>query len=250
MSTQSIEKTSVHTPEKTLTSVSNIDTLSHGSMMASSIAVGNRLNLPERKPFQWILKRFLDILGSGLGMILLSPLLLIVSIAICVETPGPLIYKQKRVGLGGRKFNMYKFRSMRQNADEMLAQLLDKNETNAAMFKMFNDPRVTKVGRFIRKYSIDELPQLFNVLKGDMSLVGPRPPIERELNAYESWHFYRFSTLPGLTGVWQVSGRSRIQEFDTVVKMDYQYIDEWNVFLDIKLILKTFPVVFGGMDTA
>jgi exopolysaccharide biosynthesis polyprenyl glycosylphosphotransferase len=209
-----------------------------------------RMDLRREKPVQWFLKRIVDVLGSGLGLIVLFPLLLMVALAIKLESPGPIIYKQQRIGFRGRKFNMYKFRSMRQDADALLAQLLEKNETNNGMFKMFNDPRVTKVGRFIRKYSIDELPQLFNVLKGDMSLVGPRPPIVRELKHYDSWHYYRFTTLPGLTGIWQVSGRSRIKEFDTVVKMDYHYINNWNILLDLKLILKTVPVVLGGLDTA
>ena len=206
--------------------------------------------ISESKPFQWFLKRLLDVFCSLLGLLALSPLLLLVALAIKLESPGPIIYKQRRVGFKGQFFDMYKFRSMRQDADAMLAQLMAQNETNNGMFKLFNDPRVTRVGRFIRKYSIDELPQLFNVLIGNMSLVGPRPPIDRELQYYKDWHYVRFSTLPGLTGLWQVSGRSRIKEFDTVVQMDTRYIKEWNMLLDIKLILKTFPVVFGGMDTA
>lgn len=214
------------------------------------IFLAESYDLRKRKPAQWFLKRCIDISGSLFGIVMLFPLLAAVALAIKLESPGPVIYKQKRVGLRGQIFEMYKFRSMHQNADAMLTQLLEQNETNEAMFKMFNDPRVTRIGRFIRKYSIDELPQLFNVLKGDMSLVGPRPPIQREVTQYKNWHYLRFATLPGLTGLWQVSGRSRIKEFDSVVKLDYQYINEWSLWLDIKLILKTFPVVLGGMDTA
>lgn len=249
MSTQSLEKTTPAGLEKALTQVSLPDfSIKNGT---PAIAPSMReTDLKREKPIQWFLKRVIDIFGSSVGIIVLSPLMAIVAILIKFESPGPIIYKQKRVGFKGRQFNMYKFRSMRQDADELLDQLLEKNETNNGMFKMFNDPRVTKIGRFIRKYSIDELPQLFNVLKGDMSLVGPRPPIVRELKHYENWHYFRFSTLPGLTGIWQVSGRSRIKEFDTVVKMDYHYINNWNVLLDMKLILKTVPVVLGGMDTA
>lgn len=214
------------------------------------IFLAENYNLEKRKPLQWWIKRQVDFWGSLAGLLVLSPLLLLVALAIRLESPGPVIYRQKRYGLRGRTFEMYKFRSMRLDAEKELEQLLDRNETNGGMFKMFNDPRVTRVGRFIRKYSIDELPQLVNVLKGDMSLVGPRPPIEREVRNYKNWHFLRFATLPGLTGLWQVSGRSRVQEFDDVVKMDYQYINDWNLLLDFKLIFKTFPVVLGGMDTA
>lgn len=202
------------------------------------------------RPIQWALKRLIDIVGSLVGLILLSPLMLGVALAIRMETPGAVIYRQERIGFRGRRFYMYKFRSMRQDADQLFTQLAEQNETNGGMFKMFNDPRVTRVGRFIRKYSIDELPQLYNVLKGDMSLVGPRPPIVRELAHYSGWHYFRFATLPGLTGLWQVSGRSRIQEFDTVVRLDCQYIANWNCWLDAELLLKTFRVVLAGMDTA
>lgn len=214
------------------------------------IFLAESFDLKKRRPLQWWCKRMVDITGSLAGLLVLSPLLAATAVAIKLESPGPVIYKQKRYGLRGRQFDMYKFRSMRQDADAELEKLLAYNETNAGMFKMFNDPRVTRVGRFIRKYSIDELPQLFNVLKGDMSLVGPRPPIEREVRNYKNWHYLRFATLPGLTGIWQVSGRSRVKDFDSVVKMDYQYINEWNLLLDFKLIFKTFPVVLGGMDTA
>ena len=255
MSIQSLEKTSITTLEKTLNNVieeaeQRQSLPSEAETLPSYQHFVENYDLPETKPIQWLFKRTLDIACSFTGILALSPLLIFVALAIRLESKGPVIYKQRRVGYKGQMFNMYKFRSMRQDADALLEQLLEKNETNGGMFKLFNDPRVTKVGRFIRKYSIDELPQLFNVLKGDMSLVGPRPPIDRELKHYKDWHYLRFKTFPGLTGLWQVSGRSRIKEFDTVVKMDVHYIKEWNILLDIKLILKTVPVVFGAMDTA
>lgn len=220
------------------------------SEIPNPIFLASSYDLRKVKPIQWTFKRLIDVSASGLGLLCLMPFLLLVAAAIRIESKGPVIYKQKRIGFQGKMFNMYKFRSMKQDADKMLDSLMEKNETNTGMFKMFNDPRVTKVGRFIRKYSIDELPQLVNVVKGDMSLVGPRPPIEREVETYKNWHYFRFATLPGLTGLWQVSGRSKIKDFDTVVKMDYQYINSWNLGLDLKLLLKTFPVVVGGMDTA
>lgn len=254
MSIQSMEKTAIDSLEKAFASVTIADSelarLCPDPAPNRIAMLEESLALPKNKPVQWFVKRMIDVTCSTLGLLALSPLLLAVALAIRLESKGPVIYKQRRVGYKGRLFNMYKFRSMRQDADAMLEQLLTKNETNGGMFKLFNDPRVTRVGKFIRKYSIDELPQLVNVIKGDMSLVGPRPPIDRELKFYEDWHYLRFTTLPGLTGIWQVSGRSRIKEFDTVIKMDFHYIKEWNVLLDLKLILKTFPVVFGGMDTA
>lgn len=207
-------------------------------------------DLKKLKPVQWYLKRSVDLTASLLGLLALAPFLLIVAAAIRLETPGAVIYKQKRIGLHGKTFFMYKFRSMKQDADQQIAQLMAQNQTGKGMFKMFNDPRVTRVGQFIRKYSIDELPQLFNVLKGDMSLVGPRPPITRELQHYKNWHYFRFATLPGLTGLWQVSGRSTIKDFDSVVKLDYQYINTWSLAQDFKLLLKTFPIVLCGRDTA
>jgi exopolysaccharide biosynthesis polyprenyl glycosylphosphotransferase len=215
-----------------------------------AIPLQHAYDLEKQKPVQWFLKRLLDVSASLTGLLILLPFLLLTALAIALESEGPILYKQKRIGLKGRDFEMYKFRSMRVDADQELQKLIQQNQTNDGMFKMFDDPRVTRVGKFIRKYSIDELPQLLNVLKGDMSLVGPRPPIEREVRAYKEWHFIRFSTLPGLTGLWQVSGRSDIKEFDTVVKMDFQYIREWSLLLDIKLLLKTFPTVLSGKGAA
>jgi exopolysaccharide biosynthesis polyprenyl glycosylphosphotransferase len=212
--------------------------------------IASTYDISQIKPYQWMVKRCFDFLASTMGLLAITPLMLAVATAIRLESPGPVIYQQKRIGMNGKTFNMYKFRSMRQDADDILPQLMEKNEMGQGMFKLFNDPRITKIGKFIRKYSIDELPQLFNVLRGDMSLVGPRPPIQSELQHYKHWHYFRFATLPGLTGLWQVSGRSKIKEFDHVVKMDYQYINNWSLWLDLKLILKTFPVILGGLDTA
>ena len=157
-----------------------------------------------------------------------------------------LFFRQQRVGLNGRIFNMYKLRSMYVDAEERKKELMDRNEMNGLMFKMENDPRITRVGRFIRRTSIDELPQFFNVLKGDMSLVGTRPPTVDEYRQYESHHKRRLSMKPGITGLWQVSGRSDIENFEDVVKLDVQYIDHWSLGLDLKLLCKTVAVVFAG----
>ncbi len=187
------------------------------------------------------MKRAIDILGSIVGIILFSPIMLATVIAIKVEDfKGPVIFKQLRVGQNGRQFYIYKFRSMYTNAEEKKKELMKLNEMkDNLMFKMKNDPRITKVGRFIRKTSIDELPQFFNVLLGDMSLVGTRPPTLDEVNQYERKFWRRVSIKPGITGMWQVSGRSKITDFEEVVALDTIYIDQWSILLDIKIILKT-----------
>ncbi|MDD9795158.1 sugar transferase [Priestia megaterium] len=193
-------------------------------------------------------KRTLDIVLTSVGLILLSIVFLIISIAIKIEDPkGPVLFSQKRIGKDGKEFNMYKFRSMVTDAEAKLQELLKHNETSGAMFKMKNDPRVTKVGRFIRKTSIDELPQLFNVLKGDMSLVGPRPPLPREVAEYNEYHKQRLLVTPGCTGMWQVGGRSNIG-FEEMVELDLYYITNQSNLLDCKIILKTFKVLFGSND--
>lgn len=206
--------------------------------------------MQNKKPIQQKIKRFIDIIASFLGIIFLMPLFIIVAALIKLDSRGPVFFKQERLGQFGKKFHMYKFRSMVPDAEEKLVTLLEHNETNEGMFKMTEDPRVTKVGKFIRKYSIDELPQLFNVLIGDMSLVGFRPPLESELNSYKTWHYIRFASLPGITGIWQTSGRSRIKDFDKVIEMDYKYAQTWNISLDLKLLYKTIPVVISGKDAA
>lgn len=190
-----------------------------------------------------IIKRIFDIVGGLVGTIISAPIILITAIPLLIESPGPLIFKQQRVGKNGRLFNIYKLRSMYVDAEERKQALMKENKMNGLMFKMDNDPRITKVGKVIRKLSIDELPQFWNVLKGDMSLVGTRPPTVDEFEKYESHHKRRLSLKPGITGMWQVSGRSNIKDFEDVVALDCEYIDNWSVFLDIKILLKTVWVV-------
>lgn len=193
-----------------------------------------------------ILKRFFDILGAVVGLLFFMILYPFVALAIKIDSRGPVLFKQTRVGKNGRHFSMYKFRSMYIDAEERKIELSDKNEVEGLMFKMENDPRVTRVGKFIRKTSIDEFPQFINILKGDMSLVGTRPPTLDEFEKYSAHYRRRLSMTPGLTGMWQVSGRSDISNFDEVVKLDLEYIDNWSLALDIKILFKTFGAVLKG----
>lgn len=194
---------------------------------------------------QLFLKRLMDIVGASIGILLTSIVALFTVAAIKLESPGPAIFAQNRVGLNGRTFKLYKFRSMCIDAESRKEELQKFNQVEGGlMFKMKNDPRITKVGGFIRRTSIDELPQFFNVLKGEMSLVGTRPPTIDEVSKYENYQRRRISIKPGMTGMWQVSGRSSIMDFDEVVRLDTKYIDEWSILLDIKVILKTVLVVF------
>ncbi len=190
-----------------------------------------------------LVKRLIDIVGSVIGLLLTGAVGLILAPFLLMESPGPLIFKQKRVGVNGRIFDFYKFRSMYADAEERKKELMQQNEMQGLMFKMENDPRVTKVGAFIRKTSIDELPQFWNVLKGDMSLVGTRPPTIDEYQQYSYYQKRRISFRPGITGLWQISGRSDIKDFDEVVKLDLEYIDNWSLVLDFKIIFKTVGVV-------
>jgi exopolysaccharide biosynthesis polyprenyl glycosylphosphotransferase len=192
-------------------------------------------------------KRALDVIASFLGLVILSPILLIVAILIKLESKGPAIFSQSRIGLNGKEFKMYKFRSMVQNAEELKEKLAKQNEMSGPMFKIKNDPRVTKVGKFIRKTSIDELPQLLNILKGDMTLVGPRPSLPREVEKFESWMLKRLEVKPGLTCYWQVSGRNNIDFYDWM-KLDLKYVNDMSFWLDIKLIFKTVAVLFGDKN--
>ncbi len=192
-----------------------------------------------------MIKRAFDIIGSIVGIIITIIIYPFVALAIKAESKGPVIFKQERIGKNGRRFMMYKFRSMYQDAEKRLDDLKDKNEVQGLMFKMEDDPRITKVGRFIRKTSIDELPQFFNILKGDMSLVGTRPPTVAEFEQYNAHYRRRLCITPGLTGMWQVSGRSDIKDFDEVVKLDLKYIDEWSLRLDVKLLLQTVGAVLS-----
>lgn len=196
------------------------------------------------------IKRSIDIICSLAGIIVLSPIFLIVAVLIKIEDPkGSIFFCQERNGQHPNTFKMYKFRSMVHNAEELLKDLQHKNEQTGPAFKMANDPRITKVGKFIRKTSLDELPQLFNILKGDMSLVGPRPPIPREVREYNPYQMQRLLVKPGLTCIWQVSGRNNIG-FDEWVDMDLEYIKTRNLLLDIKLILKTVKVLFGDNNAS
>ena len=196
------------------------------------------------------LKRLMDIIGAGVGLILASPIMLIVAILIKLEDPkGPIFFSQIRNGAYPTTFKMYKFRSMYIDAEERLQELMHLNEQSGPTFKIKDDPRITKVGKFIRKTSLDELPQLFNVLKGDMSLVGPRPAIPREVEQYTDYQKQRLFVKPGLTCIWQVSGRNNI-EFDQWVELDIQYIKTRNLWLDIKLILLTIPALLGDENAS
>jgi exopolysaccharide biosynthesis polyprenyl glycosylphosphotransferase len=197
------------------------------------------------RPYQRSLKRLFDIFASAAALVVLSPLLVAVAVLIKLTSKGPLFFKQKRVGLHGRPFHMFKFRSMIANAEELQEKLRAQNEQTGPVFKIRNDPRITPIGRFIRKYSIDELPQLINVLRGDMSIVGPRPPVPQEVAQYEGWQRRRLSVRPGLTCIWQVSGRNQIS-FKEWMYLDMRYIDHWSLSEDLSLILQTFPVVLTG----
>ena len=205
---------------------------------------------PKEGPVYMFCKRAMDIIGSLAGLILLSPLLLIIAIAIKIEDPkGSIFFAQQRCGKDNKLFPMYKFRSMVSNAEELLEELMEHNEMDGPVFKIKDDPRITKVGKFIRKTSIDELPQLVNILKGDMSIVGPRPAIPHEVAEYNDYHKQRLLVKPGLTCIWQVSGRNSIG-FDEWVDMDLEYIEKRNLWMDIKLIFKTVGVLFGDENAS
>ena len=193
-----------------------------------------------------LLKRLMDIAGALVGCFICLIFGLVVAPLIFLEDPGPIIFKQKRVGRNGKFFYIYKFRSMYQDAEAKLQTLKDQNEMQGFMFKMKNDPRITKIGKILRKTSIDELPQFFNVLEGSMSLIGTRPPTVDEYNQYSAHHKRRISIKPGITGLWQVSGRSEITDFEEIVRLDCFYIDHWSITGDIKILLKTFAAVFTG----
>ncbi|MDD6811831.1 MAG: sugar transferase [Lachnospiraceae bacterium] len=192
------------------------------------------------------IKRLMDIAGGLAGLLITAVLTPFVALAIKLDSPGPVFFAQTRIGKNGRRFKIYKFRSMYIDAEERKKELEAQNEMQGLMFKMENDPRITKVGKFIRKTSIDELPQFYNIVKGDMSLVGTRPPTEDEFEQYNSHYRRRISMTPGLTGLWQISGRSEIVDFDDVVKYDLEYIDNWTLGLDIKILLQTVVVVLTG----
>jgi exopolysaccharide biosynthesis polyprenyl glycosylphosphotransferase len=199
----------------------------------------------ELDPDQMLFKRIFDLAG---GCVIFSFFLFMypfLAVAIKLTSKGPVFFKQVRVGKNGKRFIIYKFRSMAADAEEKKKDLLAMNECEGAVFKMKNDPRVTVIGKFMRKFSLDEFPQVLNVLKGEMSLVGTRPPTPDEVSKYQKWHHRRISIRPGLTGLWQVSGRNRITNFDEIVKLDLKYIDNWSIWVDVKIIINTIFVVFG-----
>ncbi|MBC7660120.1 MAG: sugar transferase [Chitinophagaceae bacterium] len=191
--------------------------------------------------------RVLDILGAALGLILFAPFLLPSMLAIKLTSKGPIFYSQIRVGRGGKLFRMYKLRTMVTNADKLLKSLENLNEQSGSAFKMKNDPRVTAVGKWLRRYSLDEVPQFLNVIRGEMSLVGPRPPLPREVKSYKRWQLQRLMVKPGLTGLWQISGRNRL-EFDEWVRLDIRYIKQRTLSFDIAIMFKTFRVILLKPD--
>ena len=196
---------------------------------------------------QGLAKQAIDFAGALAMLVLLSPVLLLCALAVKLNSPGPVLFQQKRSGINGRPFTMYKFRSMATNAEQRKHELEAMNEMSGPVFKVSNDPRITPVGRFLRRFSLDELPQLLNVLKGAMSLVGPRPlPVDETKRFEDLAHRRRLSVKPGLTCLWQISGRNEVNEFSDWVRLDLEYIDNWSLWLDIKILFRTIPVVFIG----
>ena len=193
-----------------------------------------------------VLKKFIDIVFGFILFIIFLPIYLIIAILIKMTSKGPVLYNWNVVGKNGVPFNSWKFRTMVPKADEIKISLSNKNEMVGPVFKIENDPRITKLGKFLRKYSLDESIQFVSVIKGDMSLVGPRPAGSIELEGYKEWQKRRLSVMPGLTGPWQVSGRNKINHFDDWVKLDLKYIDNWSLWLDIKILFKTIPAAFSG----
>ncbi len=192
-----------------------------------------------------MVKRVLDVIGAALALAVLSPFLVLIAVAVRIDTHGPILFRQTRIGLHGRPFTMLKFRTMVPDAEEKLAELADQNVISGHAFKLAVDPRVTRAGRFLRRTSLDELPQFWNVLRGQMSLVGPRPPIAAEVAGYDLWHRRRLSMKPGITGLWQVSARLE-EEFDRWVELDLTYIDRWSLWLDFKIMVRTVPAMLSG----
>jgi exopolysaccharide biosynthesis polyprenyl glycosylphosphotransferase len=197
-------------------------------------------------PWRLALKRLLDIVVSAGMLIVLSPFLLLIAVAIKLDSAGPVLYHWKVVGQGGRPFTGYKFRTMVVNADELKAELMAQNEMSGPVFKLKSDPRITRVGRFLRKFSLDELPQLWSVLKGDMSLVGPRPPLQSEYAEFTEYQKQKLAVKPGITCLWQISGRNEIRDFDDWVELDLEYIRNWSLWMDVKILLMTIPAIVGG----
>ncbi len=193
----------------------------------------------------FLFKRVLDITVSVIALTLLAPIMLVIAIAIRMDSKGPIFYRAQRIGRKGRTFACFKFRTMVQNADKLKEQLAHMNERDSVLFKITNDPRITRIGAFLRKYSLDELPQFYNVLLGDMSLVGPRPPIANEVEQYDLSHLRRLNVLPGITGLWQVEARQD-PSFDSYISLDTAYVENWSLWLDMKILARTLGVVFSG----
>jgi exopolysaccharide biosynthesis polyprenyl glycosylphosphotransferase len=202
------------------------------------------LRPPVFEGFDWLVKRSFDFVGACVIIFLLSPLLALIALAVRLSSRGPVLYRSIRPGIGGEPFACFKFRTMRNDADQLQADLESLNEASGALFKMRRDPRLTPVGRLLRRFSLDELPQLVNVLAGQMSLVGPRPLPQRDFERLEDWHKKRYLVLPGVTGLWQVSGRADL-DFDDLVRLDFLYLERWSVWLDLSILLKTIPAVLG-----
>lgn len=203
-------------------------------------AVAHRWRIEQR------VKRVLDVVLSLVGLVVLAPVFLVLALVVRLTSPGPVFYRWTALGYRARPFVGYKFRTMVVNAEEMKTDLLAQNEMKGPVFKMRRDPRVTRIGRFLRKYSMDELPQLWCVLKGDMSLVGPRPPTVDEYVNFEPWQWGKLAVTPGLTCFWQIQGRSEIRDFNVWAKLDLEYIRTWDLWLDFKILLRTIPVVVRG----
>jgi exopolysaccharide biosynthesis polyprenyl glycosylphosphotransferase len=201
-----------------------------------------QVDSPQLEGWPRFLKLPMDVVGSSLLLAILSPLFLVIAVAVHLDSPGPIIFRQPRVGFGGKSFKMLKFRSMVTNAEAVLPTLLDQSEGTGVLFKMRNDPRVTRVGRFLRRYSLDELPQLVNVLRNDMSLVGPRPPLQREVDNYDSWAHRRLMVKPGITGLWQVSGRSELSWEDSL-RLDLFYVENWSLMGDVVILWRTVRAI-------
>lgn len=200
----------------------------------------------EKSAFRRAIKRCMDLAGAGLLLILLSPLFLLLAAAVKLDSPGEVFYRWKVTGRGGRPFLSYKFRSMVSHADDLKASLESSNEMTGPVFKITDDPRITRTGKWMRRYSLDELPQLYSVLKGDMSLVGPRPPLQTEYARFTSFQKRKLAVKPGMTCLWQVSGRNRVRDFDEWVRLDLDYIRTWSLGLDLRIMMRTVGEVFRG----
>jgi len=204
------------------------------------------LTTPTLRGGQLMVKRVVDLIGAGLGLIVATPLLLVVAALVRLDSPGPVLFRQYRVGRGGSLFRIFKFRTMVSGAEEQRAELFEKSiYPDRRLFKVVGDPRITRLGSWLRRTSLDELPQLFNVLKGEMSLVGPRPPIPSEVDLYEAHHYARFDVKPGITGPWQVAGRNKVTDFEQIVGLETAYIRTWSLYRDVVILLKTIPAVLG-----